>query len=63
DERPGVKFKDADLIGFPIRVNVGGRAFKEGNVELVLRRDKAVRMVTVAEAAAAVRAARDGLAG
>ena len=63
DERPGVKFKDADLVGFPIRVNVGGRAFKEGKVELVLRRDKAVRMVTVAEAAAAVRAARSELAG
>ena len=30
DERPGVKFKDADLLGFPIRVNVGGRALKEG---------------------------------
>jgi prolyl-tRNA synthetase len=63
DERPGVKFKDADLVGFPIRVNVGGRAFKEGKVELVLRRDKAVRMVAVAEAAAAVRAARAELAG
>ena len=35
DERPGVKFKDADLIGFPIRVNVGGRALKDGNVEIV----------------------------
>ena len=63
DERPGVKFKDADLIGFPIRVNVGGRAFKEGKVELVLRRDKAVRMIPVAEAAKAVRAARAELAG
>jgi prolyl-tRNA synthetase len=63
DERPGVKFKDADLIGFPIRVNVGGRAFKDGKVELVLRRDKAVRMVAVAEASTAVRAARGELAG
>ena len=35
DERPGVKFKDADLLGFPIRVNVGGRALKEGKVEVV----------------------------
>src|SRR5262245_11587109 len=43
DERPGVKFKDADLIGFPIRVNVGGRALKEGNVEVVARRDRAAR--------------------
>ena len=29
DERPGVKFKDADLLGFPIRVNVGGRASRK----------------------------------
>src|SRR5262249_8106999 len=32
DERPGVKFKDADLVGFPIRVNVGGRSLKEGKI-------------------------------
>ena len=45
DERPGVKFKDADLLGFPIRVNVGGRALKEGKVEIVTRGDKQVRAV------------------
>ena len=56
DERPGVKFKDADLIGFPIRVNVGGRALKEGKVEVVRRADKSVRAVPLAEAAEAVRA-------
>ena len=37
DERPGVKFKDNDLIGCPIRVTVGGRSLKEGLVELKLR--------------------------
>ena len=63
DERPGVKFKDADLVGFPIRVNVGGRALKEGKVEVVSRRDKSVRAVPLAEAAEAVRALRDELAG
>jgi len=63
DERPGVKFKDADLIGFPIRVNVGGRALKEGNVEVVLRRDKSVRLVPTAGAVEAVRALRGELAG
>jgi prolyl-tRNA synthetase len=63
DERPGVKFKDADLIGFPIRVNVGGRALKEGKVEVVLRRDKSVRLVPVAEAVETVRALRTELAG
>ncbi len=34
DERPGVKFKDADLIGIPFRITVGERGLKEGNVEL-----------------------------
>jgi prolyl-tRNA synthetase len=63
DERPGVKFKDADLIGFPIRVNVGGRALKDGKVEVVLRRDKSVRLVPIAEALEAVRALRAELAG
>jgi prolyl-tRNA synthetase len=63
DERPGVKFKDADLIGFPIRVNVGGRALKDGKVEVVLRRDKSVRLVPTAEAVGAVRALRGELAG
>jgi len=41
DERPGVKFKDADLIGFPIRVVVGGKALAKGVVELSTRREKA----------------------
>jgi prolyl-tRNA synthetase len=37
NERPGVKFKDGDLIGIPFRVTVGERALKEGNVEIKLR--------------------------
>ena len=63
DERPGVKFKDADLIGFPIRVNVGGRALKEGNVEVVARRDKAARAVPKGEALEAVKKLRAELSG
>jgi prolyl-tRNA synthetase len=63
DERPGVKFKDADLIGFPIRVNVGGRALKEGKAEIVRRRDKTVRMIETSGAVAAVKAMRAELAG
>ncbi|HEY3173166.1 MAG TPA: proline--tRNA ligase [Thermoanaerobaculia bacterium] len=63
DERPGVKFKDADLLGFPIRVNVGGRALKEGKVELVTRHDKSIRTAPVREAAEAVRGLREELAG
>ncbi|OSM04811.1 proline--tRNA ligase [Magnetofaba australis] len=38
DERPGVKFKDADLLGLPVRLVVGGRSFKEDQVELKMRR-------------------------
>jgi prolyl-tRNA synthetase len=40
DERAGVKFNDADLIGCPIRVTVGEKALKEGRVELKLRKEK-----------------------
>ena len=36
DERPGVKFKDADLIGVPYRINVG-KKFSDGVVEVVTR--------------------------
>jgi prolyl-tRNA synthetase len=63
DERPGVKFKDADLLGFPIRVNVGGRALKEGKIEVVARRDKSVRAVAKEGALDAVAELRDRLAG
>ena len=62
DERPGVKFKDADLMGFPIRVNVGGRALKEGRVEIVRRRDKSTRPAPLPDAAAAIRDLREELA-
>ncbi len=40
DERPGVKFKDADLLGLPIRVTVGALLAKEGRVEVRSRRDR-----------------------
>lgn len=40
DERPGVKFKDADLLGMPYRLNIGGRGLKEGVVEFVERKSK-----------------------
>ena len=58
DERPGVKFKDADLIGAPFRITVG-KKIAGGMVELVERRGKKSEDVPVAEAAAAV-AARAG---
>ena len=49
DERPGVKFKDADLLGFPIRITVGKRA-GEGIVEYKLRRDSEKTEISVSEA-------------
>jgi prolyl-tRNA synthetase len=45
DVRPGVKFKDADLIGLPVRVVVGDRGLKEGVVEVVRRSDKDMQKV------------------
>ena len=38
DERPGVKFKDADLLGMPVRITVGNALAKEGVVEIKERR-------------------------
>jgi prolyl-tRNA synthetase len=46
DERPGVKFKDADLVGIPFRVTVGKKV-TEGTVEVVLRETREVRNVTI----------------
>ncbi len=37
DDRPGVKFKDADLVGFPIRIAIGEKSLAKGEVELKLR--------------------------
>ena len=49
DERPGVKFKDADLIGIPLRVTIGGRGLKEGIVEVKWRSEDDVRKVAIDE--------------
>lgn len=49
-ERPGVKFKDADLIGLPLRVTVGRRGVEEGHVEIVDRATKKSEKVALAEA-------------
>ncbi|MBU4276608.1 MAG: proline--tRNA ligase [Proteobacteria bacterium] len=52
DLRPGVKFKDADLIGIPLRVVVGAKGLQEGAVELKHRLSGDVDMIPVGEAAA-----------
>lgn len=56
DERPGVKFKDADLLGFPIRVTVGALLAKEGVVEVRLRRERKDQKVPRERAREAVKA-------
>ena len=48
-ERPGVKFKDADLLGIPVRITVGKLA-PEGKVEYKLRRDEEKEEITIEEA-------------
>ena len=45
DERPGVKFKDADLIGIPVRLVVGAKSLADGKVELSQRRDRERHLV------------------
>ena len=38
NERAGVKFNDAELIGYPLRVSVGKKSLSEGRIEVVIRR-------------------------
>ena len=62
-ERPGVKFKDADLIGIPLRLTIGGRGLKEGVIELKWRKGAGVTKIPLPEAEAQVVAAvREGRA-
>jgi prolyl-tRNA synthetase len=58
DERPGVKFKDADLVGIPFRVNIG-KKLAEGNVELVARATRASAEVPVTSVVDQLRAQFD----
>ena len=60
DERPGVKFNDADLIGLPVRVTVGGRGLRDGVVELKIRRTGETREVPLADVVASISAACEG---
>ena len=53
DERPGVKFKDADLVGFPIRLALGEKSLLKGEIE-VKPRNGAVQFVKTENAVAAV---------
>jgi prolyl-tRNA synthetase len=50
DERPGFKFKDADLIGIPLRIVVGSKNLADGKVELKERRSGEVSLLSIDEA-------------
>jgi prolyl-tRNA synthetase len=54
DERPGVKFRDADLVGYPVTVVVGKKLLSDGQVEVRRRGDRAELVVTPERAAEAV---------
>src|SRR5262249_58837312 len=56
DERPGAKFKDADLIGIPMRLAIGKKSLADGKVELKPRRAKEAELIPAADAAAIVAA-------
>jgi prolyl-tRNA synthetase len=60
DERAGVKFKDADLVGIPIRIAVGKKGLAEGKAEWKLRGSKQVELVPLGEVAARAAAAIRG---
>ncbi len=61
DERPGVKFNDADLIGFPLRVVVGKKGVERGQAELSLRRDREKVPVSLSDTVARARQTLEGL--
>jgi prolyl-tRNA synthetase len=54
DERPGIKFKDNDLIGIPLRIVVGSKGLAEGKVELKIRSTGEVTSIPIEEAASTV---------
>lgn len=49
DIRGGVKFKDADLLGIPVRITIGKKSIAEGKVEIKLRRESDSKRVDVAD--------------
>jgi prolyl-tRNA synthetase len=61
DDRAGVKFKDADLIGLPLRIAIGKKGLAEGKVEWKQRGAKDVELIALADVVARAQAAvRDG---
>jgi prolyl-tRNA synthetase len=54
DLRAGAKFKDADLVGFPLRITIGGKGLQEGIVELKWRDEKDPGKAPIADGVAEV---------
>jgi len=50
DQRPGFKFKDADLIGIPLRITIGGKGLAEGIAEVKWRTETAAKKIPLADA-------------
>ena len=55
DERPGVKFKDNDLIGIPLRIVVGSKGLADGKVEVKIRKSGEILPLPIEEAIETVR--------
>ncbi len=62
DDRPGVKFKDSELVGFPIRIGIGEKSLAKGEVE-IKPRNGVLQSVKIEEVAATVLALVAGGAG
>jgi len=52
DERPGVKFKDADLLGVPLRITLGAKSLAQGVAEVKERKTREEHRIPLSEAAA-----------
>jgi prolyl-tRNA synthetase len=57
DLRPGFKFKDSELVGFPVRLGIGTKSLDQGNVELTLRSNGQRESVPISQATAKVKSA------
>ena len=60
DERPGVKFKDADLLGLPIRAVISERSLAEGKVEVKRRTEKDKQMISVTDTVSVIQSMIQG---
>jgi prolyl-tRNA synthetase len=61
NERAGVKLNDADLIGMPVRITIGDKSLKDGNIEIKARAGSEFSLCAVDDAVAGVRAVLDRL--